>query len=92
MIKKYVKKPIVVEAMLYTGTKESFKKARDFMGSMVIPDRTLLLKTSLYAQTPEGQVYVCKGDYLIKDSGGDFWNCVPDIFKAEYSEVLGETE
>jgi len=81
MIKKYRKKPVVVEAMLWTGKNKT--EMYDFMqkGAWVI-------KTGeLFISTLEGDHKANIGDYIIKGVAGEFYPCKPDIFKATYEEV-----
>lgn len=94
MIKKYVRKPIVVEAMQYTGDRESYLLACDFTGEGVSPEQLAKLTktTSLYIEALNGLEYVPKGDYIIKHLSGDITCYGPGDFKAEYAEVLGKSE
>ena len=92
MIKKYIKRPIVVEAMLYTGDREGYVLACDFMGERISPERVAKLakSISLYIECFDGLEYVPKGNYIIKHPSGKITCCSSDGFEDEYSEVLGE--
>ena len=79
---KYVKKPIVIDAIIFTG--ENFHECRDFIGKENI-DNTLKYPNII---TLEGVMNVSKGDYIIKGVKGEFYPCKPDIFKLTYDEVI----
>ena len=85
MIKKYRKKPVVVEAIQYT--KDNYWEINEFIkGSstlMGIPDT----KGEFDIATLEGNMTVKVGDYIIKGIKGEFYPCKPDIFELTYEEV-----
>ena len=89
MIKKYVKKPVVVEAILYTGSRKSFAAAQDFLGTPLYREDMNNLRV---LTIDGGFTYVPTKHYLVRDADGGITSVDPDIFKAHYSEVLGETE
>jgi len=83
MAEKYMKKPIIIEAMQLTDkTKNdvlvwvSSKKYSDFSGS----------KPKIIIQTLEGEMTVSLWDYVIKGINGEFYPCKPDIFEATYEK------
>lgn len=81
MIKKYRKKPVVIEAMKWDGSVEMAEFLSDHIdGTIVAGDRYMVF-------TLEGDMYADKGDYIIKGIKGEFYPCKPDIFKATYEEV-----
>ena len=81
---KYRKRPVVIEAIKWEATKQSFDEIVKFgirwnpgdMGS-----------DSFYIQTLGVEMKVTKGDYIIKDEIGEFYPCKPDIFKKTYEKV-----
>lgn len=82
MIKKYRKKPIVIEAMQYTE-KTLISDIIDFIGSSFCGtngDKILI-------HTLEGPLSASVGDYIIKGIKGEFYPCKPDVFNSTY-EVL----
>lgn len=88
MIKKYVKKPIEIEAIQYLG--DNLKEVEDFI------DQTILVYTNtdtneergmLGIPTLEGIMQASIGDYIIKGVRGEYYPCKPDIFKLTYDEV-----
>lgn len=81
MIKKYKKKPVVIEALQWTGNvseMESFCPTAELIG---IP------KPALCIPTLEGEHTATEGDYIIKGVKGEFYPCKPDIFHMTYEEV-----
>ena len=80
-VKKYRKKPIIVEAVQNTGGNVS--EIREFMGDKSRPVYTkdgyvYLIKTL------EGTMTANVGDYIIKGVKGEFYPCKPDVFEATY--------
>ena len=79
MAKEYRKKPIVVEAVQWTG--ENYAEMCEFIypGSLeIIPQIGLVI------HTPEGDHHASPGDYIIKGVTGEFYPCKPDIFAKTY--------
>ena len=83
MIKTYVKKPVVIEAVRWTGDNidEIIKFCGDsltFKGSK--PSR-------IYINTLEGRCLCSPHDYIIKGVDYGFYPCKSDVFKQIYEEV-----
>ena len=76
MIKKYVKKPIEVEAVQWTG--DNAKEVQEFMESDTEKIAIIVLEWGL-----GGSI----GDYIIKGVNGGFYLCKPDVFKKTYEEI-----
>lgn len=96
MIKKYRKKPIVIEAMQWTG--DQHRPMFDFLTGtekrvMVVEGSTFRIyhtienEVVLVIKTLEGEMTASFGDYIIKGVKGEFYPCKPGIFKATYEEV-----
>jgi len=49
--------------------------------------RALILKEDVMIRTLEGNMFGCKGDWLIKGVRGEIYPCKPEIFKQTYEEV-----
>lgn len=81
MSKKYRKKPIIIEALKWTG--DNKKEVENFLTTSYSCD-----SDSLYINTLEGVMECSKGDYIIKGVAGEFYPCKPDIFEQTYEEVL----
>ena len=82
VVKKYRKKPIVIEAIQYE--KASIGKAQNFCDKMKYNPRN----NEYYIETLEGTMLVTEGDYIIKGVNGEFYPCKVDIFEKTYEEVL----
>ena len=85
MIKKYVKKPIEIEALQYTG--ENLEECIEFMGNNFDTVRYDSVSETLKINTLEGVMTCSLNDYIIKGIRGEFYPCKPDIFKKTYEEV-----
>ena len=75
MAMKYQKKPIVVEAVPWTGDKHSMAY---FCGD------PMWINGELYIETKEGRMHASLGDWIIKGVKGEFYPCKHDIFVASY--------
>lgn len=80
MIKKYRKKPVVIEAIQWIGN--NLSEIDNFIGRTV--DNK---ETTLVIHTLEGDMEASIGDYIIKGVKGEFYPCKPDIFDKTYEEV-----
>ena len=84
-MQKFVKKPVVIEAIQYDGTNiteiETF--VREKLPTIITSD----LGAQLVIPTLEGDMKVSKGDYVIKGIKGEFYPCKPDIFKQSYNMI-----
>ena len=92
---KYRKKPVVVEAVRWTGS--NLEEIRNFVGSDLIEDymehfdieRALKeMLVDIAIDTLEGTMRVDYGDYIIKGVNNELYPCKPDIFLATYEEVM----
>jgi len=82
---KFRKKPIVVEAICYDGTRESAEECARFMGSTLQPRHWV--GGTLGVRTLEGFLVAYAGDWIIRGVKGEFYPCKPDIFEATYEPV-----
>lgn len=92
---KYRKKPVVVEAVRWTGS--NLEEIRNFVGNDLIENyiehfdiEKVLIKQTLVGiaiNTLEGTMMVNYGDYIIKGVQGELYPCKPDIFLKTYEEV-----
>jgi len=98
MIKKYRKKPVVIEAIQFNNI--NYEEIQEFIGSKVQVDlesETAYLagvappKFSISINTKEGIMKAFPGDYIIKEpfptGDRDYYPCKPDIFSLTYEEV-----
>jgi len=87
-IKKYRKKPIVVEAVRWDGREETYQQLLKRWKT----DRVVRIgeNNSLFIHTPEGVMEAKVGDFVIRGIKGEIYPCKPDIFKETYEEVGDE--
>ena len=79
---KYRKKPVVIDAEQWQGTKKSLDKV---MAMGDIPWRPGEMGTETFLiETLEGDHLVRKGDFVIKGVAGEFYPCKPGIFEKTY--------
>lgn len=86
MIKRYRKKPVVIEAMLLTN--ETRREVIDWINdnggkadSYRQPNSPIIITTL------EGDMTGTLGDYIIKGVQSEFYPCKPQIFNASYERV-----
>jgi hypothetical protein len=78
---KFVKKPVIIEAVQWTGENkleisefvQDSERRYDFKGD------------ALFIHTLEGSMRASKGDYIIKGIEGEFYPCKPEIFEKTYA-------
>ena len=96
MIKKYVKKPVQIEAIQLK--EDNIIEVFDFLdganykqtkSSEELEDfsQMILKQGYIEIETLEGIMKANFGDYIIKGIKGEFYPCKPDIFQATYKEV-----
>lgn len=82
MVKQYRKKPVVIEAIEWTGS--NLFDVCAFIGpSCKLTGRT----KELTIITLGGIMTAAIGDYIIKGVKGEFYPCKPDIFEATYEKL-----
>lgn len=95
MIKKYVKKLIPIEVVQWLGFNQS--EIREFTKDQVkfvshwipvgSPSTMTEEKVDLYVHTLNGDMHANIGDYIIKDTHGEFYPCAQNIFNKSYEVV-----
>ncbi len=93
-MKKFKKKPIVIEAIQLKW--DAWSEVCDFVGVGKLSDNKPCgfnldgdpSKIGLYIPTLEGVMEANEGDWIIKGIQGEFYPCKPDIFEATYEEVI----
>lgn len=81
MIEKFVKKPIIIEAIKYDGTNKV--EIQEFMDRYLDDTQDNQLKI----ETLEGVMLANIGDYIIKGVTGEFYPCKPNIFAKTYDKI-----
>ena len=84
-MQKFVKKPIVIEAIQYNGI--NITEIESFLVSKLPTVWSSVEDTQLVIPTLEGDMKVSKGDYVIKGIKGEFYPCKPDVFEKTYDVV-----
>lgn len=85
MIKKYRKKPVVIEAIQFTSENKDI--VFNWVTCNRYPDFDKDNNPVLVIQTLEGNMTANLGDFIIKGINGEFYPCKPGIFEKTYEEV-----
>lgn len=99
VIHQYRKKPVVIDAVMATGSAESNREIIDWTRGSSTPasmdkrprgrdDGETVDVPWLTIATLEGAHWVDPGDYVIKGVAGEFYPCKPDIFVKTYDPVM----
>jgi hypothetical protein len=90
-VKKYRKRPVVIEAIQWTGN--NLKDIIAFTGLHPSAKRwtweeyeSVVAKDGLLIFTKEGPLKACLGDFIIKGVKGEFYPCDREIFLMTYEE------
>lgn len=87
MPKQYVSRPVIIEAIQWTG--DNYSAIRDFCGIhpqghghcwYSMDDRN-------FVSTLEGEMEASRGDYIIRGLRGEFYPCKPDVFETKYEKL-----
>lgn len=88
---KYRKKPVVIEAIQYTGDNEL--EIKKFVGDDLIIEPQITNQgfipkwVEIKIKTLEGDMTANIGDYIIKGVNGEFYPCKPNVFEKTYELV-----
>jgi hypothetical protein len=92
MNQKYRKKPVVIEAVEWTGS--NLREVIDFTGLNSSAEKwtweeyeQVVKKDGLKIFTLEGPLIAAVSDYIIKGVNGEFYPCKPDIFAKTYESA-----
>lgn len=88
MVKQYIKRPIMIEAVQCIDLNKPGEIA-SWCGGKVCGVGDVTAKVWIEIPTLEGVMKATYGDYIIKGVNGEFYPCKPDIFEKTYKEVLG---
>lgn len=81
---KYRKKPVVIEAIQWTG--DNWDDIYRFTGSCLAYEYPAF-EQKLSISTIEGRMVASLHDWIIKGVNGEFYPCKPDIFEQTYEPV-----
>ncbi len=81
---KFRKKPVVIEAVQWSGTAESMDQIRALDTGTRYVDFT---QDNVFIETLEGQMTASIGDWIIKGVSGELYPCKPNIFEMTYEPV-----
>jgi hypothetical protein len=84
-VSRYRKKPVVIEAVRWTGDNYHEEVAPFFRSGDA--DHYVTRADKVAIKTLEGTMYADVGDWIIKGVQGEFYPCKPDIFEATYEAV-----
>ena len=98
MVRKYKKKPVVIEAVQWDGL--NIAEIAEFMHrGTENPIRVSYKKPEspiIKIETLEGIMEASVGDFIIRGINGEFYPCKPDIFDKTYDMInnfaVGETK
>ena len=86
MVKRYVKRPIVIRAVKWTGY--NFDEIAEFVKEQPLTlYKNNFVRSKLLIETLEGDMYAEVGDYIIQGVHGEYYSCKPDIFTETYEEI-----
>ena len=84
MIKTFIKKPVEIQAVQWTG--DNYDEIANFAGELHV-EYSAEYWNKLVVHTLEGDHYASLGDWIIRGVAGEFYPCKPSIFKQTYEEV-----
>ena len=86
---QYRKKPVVIEAIQFTGDFGNIEKLIQWSNKQVWQNTSGFgeFLGTLSINTLEGVMTASKGDFIIKGVQGEFYPCKPDIFEKTYEEI-----
>lgn len=84
MIKTFVKKPVEIQAVQWTG--DNYDEIEAFVSEFYV-EQSAEYWNKLIVHTLEDDVYASLGDWIIRGVNGEFYPCKPYIFEQTYEEV-----
>ncbi len=96
---KFRKKPLVVEAMQFDGTRVSFEEIFAWMDGENVDSPMLGYEgpdddhpESFRVRTTAGQIRTMPGDWVIRDIKGEFYPIKPDMFALTHEPAESDAE
>ena len=88
---KFVKKPVVIDAFIWTGGPDQMEDPPWICEAMENNDVWVTKRPSALIQlairTASGVVFASRGDYIIHGVDGEIYPCPPGVFAATYDLV-----
>lgn len=86
---RYRKKPVVIEAVQFTGSGDSCTEVTAFLGGSSAPGHTWKSRTNDggYITTLEGDMEFRPGDWIIRGVKSELYPCAADVFALTYEAV-----
>ena len=88
MIKTYIKKPVEIQAVQWTG--DNIEEIKEFHSLSDNPNAIYRVNNEILISTLEGDMLASIGDFIIRGEKGEYYPCNSDIFEATYEEVKKE--
>lgn len=90
---KFRKKPVVIEAVRWTGRTIEGNETLDWLREALNIDPTtpggvIRLADEVHIGTLEGIMVASPGDWIIRGIEGELYPCKPDIFAATYEPEI----
>ena len=79
---RFVKKPISIEAIQWTG--DNFNEVREFMSDSHV---IVTMYNELIIPTLEGDMKAPKESWIIRGAMGEYYPCRRDVFEETYEPV-----
>ena len=90
-MQKFVKKPVVIEAIQFTTNNEPNDVEMNRIVDWINAESDMRISshngTSIFINTLEGEMRAECGDWIIKGVKGEFYPCKPDVFEKTYDVV-----
>lgn len=90
MIKTYLKKPVEIQAVQWTG--DNIEEIKTFQAAGDNHHAMCRVNDEIVINTLEGDMLASVGDFIIRGVKGEYYPCKPDIFEATYEEVKKEAK
>lgn len=87
MIEKYRKRPIVIEAVEWTG--DNYDEIKDFLGKKLVGESMVgeeVITLTIDGDVFDGWSYANRGDMVIKEHDGDCYAMTKEIFRENFDK------
>jgi hypothetical protein len=89
-MKQYIKKPIPVSALQWTG--DNLEEIKSFCTDDNGKEKCFTNHSDLWIHTREGQLKAVVGDYIMRGIEGEFYPCGEQIFNKTYDEFYKKND